>query len=317
MKGHKYKFTIFTPCYNSAPFIHRVFKTLDSQTYRNFEWIVINDASTDNTAELIREYIGKVDFRVKFFDLKQNQMLAANYNLAFDNTEGEIFVVTGHDDIYMPDMLENYSLLYDKYNSEDIGGLVGRCITQFGKVTPCEFTKSIMSYFEYGIDKNGYSTGEAPRALKTEILQKYMPFDPEEKINPTIEKLMALDGYKFITTNNIVREYYVSENENALTYSASKFRYHLWKDALLDINQAQFYMHWSFKRRLRGVLDYDYSAIQYKLGFIKSTRALTHNRTEAIVLYPAAQLLYFVASNSCLHDLFLTIKSGHKPPKSK
>ena len=116
----KYKFTFFTPCYNAAPFIHRVFKTLDSQTYRNFEWIVINDASTDNTADLIREYIKKVDFPVKFFDLKKNQMLAANWNLAVEHSEGEFFVIMGHDDIYLPNMLETYNRLCEQYDSEKI-----------------------------------------------------------------------------------------------------------------------------------------------------------------------------------------------------
>ena len=80
MEQYKYKYTIFTPCYNSAPYIHRVFKTLDSQTYRNFEWIVINDASTDETSELIKEYIKGVDFKVKFFDLTDKEI--ADYVLS-------------------------------------------------------------------------------------------------------------------------------------------------------------------------------------------------------------------------------------------
>ena len=256
MESYKYKFTFFTPCYNAAPFIHRVFKTLDSQTYRNFEWIVINDASTDNTADLIREYIKKVDFPVKFFDLKKNQMLAANYNLAFENTEGELFFLHDHDDEFVPTVLEDLLRLYEQYDAEDVCGLVARCETQFGKVTPCEFTKPLMTYFEYGIDKNGNFTGEAPRVLKTKILKKYMPFEAKEMINPTIEKLMALDGYKFITTNQIIRKYYVSENVTALTYSANKYRYHLWKDALLDINECQQYMHWSTTRKFKGLLNY-------------------------------------------------------------
>ena len=117
MESYKYKFTFFTPCYNAAPFIHRVFKTLDSQTYRNFEWIVINDASTDNTADLIREYIKNVDFPVKFFDLKKNQMLAANYNLAFENTEGELFFLHDHDDEFVPTVLEDVLKLYEQYPS--------------------------------------------------------------------------------------------------------------------------------------------------------------------------------------------------------
>lgn len=50
-----YFFTIFTPCYNGAKFIHRVFKSVASQTYKNFEWIIINDGSTDNSDEIIQK----------------------------------------------------------------------------------------------------------------------------------------------------------------------------------------------------------------------------------------------------------------------
>ncbi len=305
MESYKYKFTFFTPCYNAAPYIHRVFKTLDSQTYRNFEWIVINDASTDNTADLIREYIKNVDFPVKFFDLKKNQMLAANYNLAFENTEGELFFLHDHDDEFIPTVLEDILALYNQYDSDEVCGVVARCKTQFGKVTPTEFTKRLMSYFEYGVDKNGFFTGEAPRVLKTSILKKYMPFDPEEKINPTIEKLMALDNYKFITTNDIIRTYYVSENETALTYSASKFRYHSWKDTLLDINEAQFYMNWSRKRKWKAALEYGYFSKQLGKSFISSFRELKYEKMRFVFSYPIAMVLCVIANNKKLHAFFL------------
>ena len=314
MESYKYKFTFFTPCYNAAPFIHRVFKTLDSQTYRNFEWIVINDASTDNTAELIREYIKKVDFPVKFFDLKKNQMLAANYNLAFENTEGELFFLHDHDDEFVPTVLEDLLRLYEQYDAEDVCGLVARCETQFGKVTPCEFTKPLMTYFEYGIDKNGNFTGEAPRVLKTKILKKYMPFEAKEMINPTIEKLMALDGYKFITTNQIIRKYYVSENETALTYSANKYRYHLWKDALLDINKCQPYMHWSVGRKFKGLLNYAYSSVQLKLSYRKALSYLECDKKKAALIYPLGWALSLIANNRTLHDLIIFLTTGKKRP---
>ncbi len=314
MESYKYKFTFFTPCYNAAPFIHRVFKTLDSQTYRNFEWIVINDASTDNTAELIREYIKKVDFPVKFFDLKKNQMLAANYNLAFDNTEGELFFLHDHDDEFVPTVLEDMLRLYEQYDAGDVCGLVARCETQFGKVTPCEFTKPLMTYFEYGIDKHGNFTGEAPRVLKTKVLKKYMPFEAKEKINPTIEKLMALDGYKFITTNQIIRKYYVSENETALTYSASKYRYHLWKDALLDINKCQPYMHWSVGRKFKGLLNYAYSSVQLKLSCKKALSYLERDKKKTALIYPLGWALSIVANNRTLHNMIIFFKTGKRIP---
>lgn len=312
----KYKFTLFTPCYCSAKYIDRIKETLDNQTYRDFEWIVVNDASPDNTSEVIEEYIKTVDFPVKFFDLKTNQMLAANYNLAAKNSEGEIFVVLGHDDVYMPDMLENYAHYYDLYDSPEVCGLVGRCVTQYGKVTPTSvFSKPLMNYWEYGVDKNGIYTGEAPRALKTDVLRKYMPFNEEEKLNPPIEELMSCDGYKFITVDKIVRKYFVSENSGALSYNLKKFRLHGWKRAVLTINRFQFFANFSLKRKIRMYIDTSYSAIMAGIGFRAVLKEIHHNKFEVILFYPLGLILSFIANNGILHNLFLYVTTGRRPPK--
>ena len=308
MAEYKYKFTVFTPCYNSAPYIDRIRETIEGQTYRDFEWIVVNDASTDNTSELLKQLIKTIDVPVKFFDLKKNQMLAANYNLAVEHAEGEIFVIMGHDDIYLADMLEIYNELYDKFNNDEIGGVVGRCVTQYGKITPSEFEKPIMSYWEYGVDKRGNYTGEAPRAIKTDVLRKYMPFDPEEKLNPPIEELMACDGYKFITTNNIVRKYYYAMSEDSLCFSANKYRLHSWRRNLLYINKFQFYMPWPLKRRIKAIIDYSYSSVQMGYSLKKALHPLMHDRILVIIAYPLAYLLRYAATHKKLHDMII-----HRP----
>jgi len=318
MGKYKYKFTIFTACYNSAPFIHRVFKTLDSQTYRNFEWVVINDASTDNTEELIREYISDVDFEVKFINQVRNQMLAANYNKAAEVAEGEYFFLHDHDDEFIPTVLEDYVKLIEEFdadNKKDIGGLVGRCITQYGKISPKEFSKPLMTYWEYGVDEDGRYTGEAPRVIKTDVLRQYLPFDPEEKLNPPIEEMMACDGYKFITTNSIVRTYYVSENGTSLSYSIGKYPLWSYRRSLLYINKFHFFLNWSFKNKYVETLNYAYSAIKLGLNLKESIKALEHLRVLTVLQYPIAFIMYAVSCNKFLHDSILFLKTGRKVPK--
>ncbi len=317
-KKYKYRFTLFTPCYCSANFIDRIKESLDKQIFRDFEWIVVNDASTDNTSELLRDYIKTVDFPVKFFDLEKNQMLAANYNLAAKNSEGELFVVMGHDDIYMPDMLLNYNELYEKYNSPEVCGLVGRCVTQYGKMTPnSEFSKPLMSYWEYGVDRKGNYTGEAPRAIKTEILLKYMPFDEEEKLNPPIEEMMSCDGYKFITVDKVVRKYFFANSDKALTFSANKYRLHTWKRNLLYINKFRFFQPWPFKRRIKACLDYAYASIKLGKSFKDAIKELKYDRFNVVLLYPIARILGLIADNKKLHDYIIGVMNGHIVPKKE
>lgn len=304
MSNYKYKFTLFTPCYNSANFIDRIKQTLEGQTFKDFEWIVVNDASTDNTSNILKEYIKTVSFPVKFFDLEKNQMLAANWNLAVEHAEGEIFVVLGHDDIYLPHMLELYNDMYSRYNDDKIGGIIARCQTQFGKVSPKEFSKDIMTYWEYGVDKDGNYTGEAPCAWKTDVLRKYMPFDPEELINPLIGALMSCDGYSFITTNEIVRKYFVFEEGGfSLTKFSKKYTKWHYMGALRRINLfcPNYHMSSSVKRQL--CIDYATAAIRYNLAFCESLSAVKRFKILITLLYPYAQLRVTMSNIEWIYQL--------------
>jgi glycosyltransferase involved in cell wall biosynthesis len=60
--------SILTPTWNRGAYLERVWKGLESQTYRNFEWIVANDGSSDNTKDVINELARKSDFPVIFID---------------------------------------------------------------------------------------------------------------------------------------------------------------------------------------------------------------------------------------------------------
>lgn len=305
-KKYKYRFTVLTCCYNSANFIDRIKESLNNQTFRDFEWIVINDASTDNTSELLQEYIKTVDFPVKFFDLKQNQMIAANINLALANAEGEILAGMGHDDVYDPHMLELYNNLYEKYNSDEIGGIIARCKTQYGKITPKEFTKPIMSYWEYGVDKNGRYTGEAPCAWKIEVYKKYLPFDPKELLRPLLPALMSCDGYKFITTNEVVRTYYVYEKGgHSLVTNGRKYVLHRYNSNLRHINLFCPHYHLSPWVKCTLCIHYASSAIDNHLSFKEMINNVNRFKFLIFLLYPLAWLRSAMINNDFIHGLFV------------
>ena len=317
-KKYKYRFTLFTPCYCSAKFIDRIKETIDGQTFRDFEWIVINDASPDNTSELLQEYIKTIDIPVKFFDLKTNQMLAANFNLAMENAEGEIFIPMGHDDIYLPNMLATFDKLYVQFNSEKIGGIIARCQTQYGRITPKEFTKTIMNYWEYGVDKNGRYTGEAPCAWKTDILRKYMPFDPKELINPLIGALMSCDGYEFIMTNEIIRKYFVYEEggHSLSKFSSRKYAWHSYLGALRRINlfSPHYYMSSYVKRQL--CLDYATSAIRSNVSFGEAIRVVERYKALIVLSYPLAYLRVALANIGPVFRIYKTLQNARMKHKT-
>ena len=59
--------TILTPTYNRAHTLPRVFESLQKQTYKDFEWLVIDDGSTDHTKELVEEFQKNSEFKIRYY----------------------------------------------------------------------------------------------------------------------------------------------------------------------------------------------------------------------------------------------------------
>lgn len=310
-KKYKYRFTLFTPCYNSAPFIDRIKSSVENQTFRDFEWIVVNDNSSDNTLELLEEYIKTVDFPVKLINNKKNMMLAVNYNLAAEQTEGEYFVTLDHDDEYCPKYLEIMDELIKKYDNENVAGVVARCQTQYGKITPMPaYTNPLMNWFEYGKDKNGKYTGEVPRAFKTDILKKYMPFDAKLVHNPLIEAMMSYDGYTFITTNEIIRKYYVNEKfQLSISNSRNnKLSYYDLCRLSDEINKYTFFYHTSIQEKFKLCLSYCLTSIRCGYSVYKTVESLNRWRLPVLVIFPFAYLRVVLSNIYVIRKIWFKLK---------
>lgn len=99
-------FTIFTPCYNGAKTIHRVFESVESQTFEDFEWIIINDGSTDFSDNVIKKLISNSSVKDKIIYLSQtNQGKHVIWNQAVQMAKGKWFVSADCDDSFKPETL--------------------------------------------------------------------------------------------------------------------------------------------------------------------------------------------------------------------
>lgn len=310
-KKSKYRFTLFTPCYNSAPFIDRIKASVEKQTFRDFEWIVVNDNSSDNTLELLEEYIKTVDFPVKLINNKTNMMLAVNYNLAVEQTEGEYFVTLDHDDEYSPRYLEIMDELIKQYDNPKVAGVVARAQTQYGKVTPTPgYTQPLMNWFEYGHDRNGRYTGEVPRAFKTEILRKYTPFDAKLVHNPLVEAMMSDDGYTFITTNEIIRKYYVYETvQRSITNNRTdRLTYYKYSELQKEINRYTLKYHTSFSVKLQLCMAYNRAAIRFGLKITEAVKNVNRWRLPISLLYPVSCLQVYLSKSGFIFNLWKKVR---------
>lgn len=98
--------TVFTPTYNRADKIHRVMNSLMTQTYKDFEWIIVDDGSTDNTKEVVDSFIQQNPFfQIRYF-YQENKGKHNATNFAVKKAEGEFFVTVDSDDGCKPEALE-------------------------------------------------------------------------------------------------------------------------------------------------------------------------------------------------------------------
>jgi glycosyltransferase involved in cell wall biosynthesis len=97
------KFSIIIPAYNNAEFLVETIRSCLNQTFPNFELIVVNDASPDNTDEIMRTFD---DHRIKYLIHKKNKGLSAARNTGIRASTGEYIALLDGDDIFHPKKLE-------------------------------------------------------------------------------------------------------------------------------------------------------------------------------------------------------------------
>lgn len=96
--------SIIMPSWNTARFIEESIKSVLAQTYKNWELLIVDDCSTDDTDEKVRPFTA--DERVKYFKLEQNGGAALARNFAIRKAEGEWIAFLDSDDLWSPEKLE-------------------------------------------------------------------------------------------------------------------------------------------------------------------------------------------------------------------
>ncbi|MBE7629133.1 glycosyltransferase family 2 protein [Tenacibaculum piscium] len=126
------KVSIITPSYNSSTFIKQTIESVLNQTYENWEMIIVDDMSTDNSVEIIESYIEKSPKdKIRLIQNKTNSGPALTRNEAIKNAKGRYIAFLDSDDLWIPQKLEkqlhfmqtnNYPFTCTYYNHMDEDG---------------------------------------------------------------------------------------------------------------------------------------------------------------------------------------------------
>lgn len=96
--------SIVLPTYNGEKYIRESLNSILSQTFTDWELIIVNDCSTDGTEKIIKEYVAK-DKRIKSIHNEKNLKLPTSLNVGFSHANGEFLTWTSDDNIYLPNAL--------------------------------------------------------------------------------------------------------------------------------------------------------------------------------------------------------------------
>ena len=123
--------SIITPAYNAEKYIKDTIESVIAQTYVNWELIIVDDASKDNTVNIIKIY-QKKDRRIKLIPLNENQGVANARNIAIQNAKGIYIAFLDADDIWEKDKLKKQIQILKNTNA-DITYTAYKMIDETGK----------------------------------------------------------------------------------------------------------------------------------------------------------------------------------------
>lgn len=109
--------TILTPSYNRAHTLNRLYKSLLRQTNKNFEWLIVDDGSTDNTKKVVDSFINDNKISINYiFQLNGGKHRALNTGIK--NIDSELTFIVDSDDFLKNDAVENIEFFYNKYKDD-------------------------------------------------------------------------------------------------------------------------------------------------------------------------------------------------------
>lgn len=179
--------TVFTPTYNRAYSLPRLYDSLKRQTFNDFEWVIVDDGSTDNTTEVVDSFFAEKPFFEIKYRRTENGGKHRAINRGMDMVSGELFFLVDSDDWLREDALECIDRTEKSIPTEQKNkfcGVYGLRVHTDGSIIGSTITEETrdLTYFER--NQNGIS-GDKAECYYSYLMRKY-PF-PE------------YDGEKFCT----------------------------------------------------------------------------------------------------------------------
>lgn len=226
--------TVFTPAYNRAHTLPRTYESLLKQECKDFIWLVVDDGSSDNTADLVRGWQEKDNgFEIRYVYKKNGGMHSA-HNTAFEHIDTELNICIDSDDCMADGAVKKILDKWAEVKEHGYAGLLGLDADFSGKVIGKGFPQGLKETTLGGYYDRG-GQGDKKLVYRTDVVKQYPPYPEFEG-----EKYVAL-GYKF---NLIDRDYKLAVIDEVLCnveYQADGHGAGMWKEYIRSPKGFAFY----------------------------------------------------------------------------
>lgn len=197
--------TVFTPAYNRAHTIGRTYESLCRQTCKDFEWLVVDDGSTDGTQELVKGWIGEGKIPIRYI-YQENQGMHGAHNTAYRHIHTELNTCIDSDDWMPDDAVEKIVSFWKRNGSDKYAGIVGLDQTEDGTIIGTEFPEglketTLSEYYAAG------GKGDKKLVYRTEVITRYPEyprFEGERYFSLGYKYLLIDQDYKLLACNEVL-----------------------------------------------------------------------------------------------------------------
>lgn len=169
------KITVLTPAYNRARLLPRLYESLLKQKYNDFEWLIVDDGSTDDTRAVVEGFIEKNVFLIHYY-YKENGGKHTAVNIGVKEAKGELVFIADSDDMLLPDSLQRVAEEYAQVEGDNsFCGVCGLDCDLNGTIIGSGLGRehidanSLQLRMRYGV------TGDLKEVFKTSVLREF-PF---------------------------------------------------------------------------------------------------------------------------------------------
>lgn len=167
--------TVFTPAYNRAHTLPRTYESLLAQSCKDFLWLIVDDGSSDNTADLVRSWQEKDNGFEIHYVYKENGGMHTAHNTAYEHTDTELNVCIDSDDCLAAGAVAKILEHWDSVRDRGYAGIVALDADLEGNIIGAGFPEGVaettlLNYYAAG------GAGDKKLIYRTDVIKQYPPY---------------------------------------------------------------------------------------------------------------------------------------------